>query len=405
MKRYWKLMILVPFIVLSIGTYYVSASGNNSSPLQFTKIQGDEKEMDPVVLTGQYQNEPFVIRNLDSEFLKKQSFWGWLDARYFYNTELDELAKENRAFMRGKKSYSSFYVDDQVIGYADVKFTQQSSRERNDFRLAVSMYDRIQKTSRSFELNLPDSTLYYTGVEDVQVEGQTMKVMARNTKWSSGNGSSNFNDTDIHLYTVDLHKMSLIKDEILMSMADDDHQRVDISSVNERDPIGKNSFAVFRKLVSVKSSKEPSGDYTLDHGEFISYDYASGKLTTLQNDSVKQILANIENGNVIYSQGDGELNMMSETKPEQPHVVIYDLKEDRVKKELIVPAQTFQPKQSYSNIARITDNRLYMIVDRSGAVGLKILDMDSGTIVYEGVLKKADGSRPNNIMIDNILVQ
>lgn len=405
MKRYWKLIILVPFIVLSIGTYYVTAAGSDAPSIQFIRLQGDEREVDSVVISGQYKNEQMLIRKQGSEYVSKQSFWKWLDTNVFYHPLLDQLAQDNRSFMRGKRNYSGFYVDDQRLFYADIKFDQVDNGGRLNFRISISESNKSQQTSSSFDIQIPDSSLYFVALEDVQVEGRVMKTLVANTQREEANSGRSM--ADFHLYTIDLDKKSLVKDDILMSGSLENGQLVEIGMVSERNFIGKNSYAVFHKIYSTPN-KEIPGEYVRERREFIAYEYATGKLIPVQSEGIEQMVKGDSQQGLIFTQGNGMLYLLSDPGQSQPHVIIYDLQQNRISKDLVVPEKTLQPNQSFMGLTRITDSRLYMVVNsnRISAAGvLKILDMDTGKIVYEGAIESANKTQIRNFSFNDIRVE
>jgi hypothetical protein len=186
MKRYWKIAVLVPFILLSIGTYYINAANSLSFPDYYLKLQaGDEKEAAGVSLQGNYANQSLTIRSEGSEYGNDDSYWSALTSYNIKIPEIEKLRKQYRNFMRGKTDWGSFYDDDKALGYAkiDSKFNQAIAKY--DYVFNISVYNKELKRSSSFKLTVPDGNKYQEiRVTDVQIVGRTLNLITMNIKES-----------------------------------------------------------------------------------------------------------------------------------------------------------------------------------------------------------------------------
>ena len=83
MKRYWKTLVIVLAVLLSIGSFYIRNAVSASSLPQFTfaKESGDEREIMPIVLEGSFDRsghfgsaESLHISNNKIQYSSEQSF-------------------------------------------------------------------------------------------------------------------------------------------------------------------------------------------------------------------------------------------------------------------------------------------------------------------------------------------
>jgi hypothetical protein len=407
MKRYWKLAVLVPFIILCIGTYYVEASGGNGPEYYLKLLAGNEKEASQVSLQANYRNEELFINPEGSEYRKEQSFWESLSPNY-YSKELEKLVKVNRQFMRGKTDLNGFYEDDQFIGYVDIR-SLGLVKDRFNAPFTVSLYDKKRKGSSSFEVSLPKVNIYnFINLHDVQIDGQTMKLVTINFKKSESNAGYNMYP-EVHLYTLDLDKKNIVEDQVIFSEAPlDENNRVNIMGVDETDPLKQSRYAVFQTIHSKKvKAKESSEAYVPDHRELFVYDLKSGKPVTIQDELINEILKGTDEQDISHS-GD-ELYLTSWTDQKGAHVIRYSLAENKVEKDLTIAFNQHQSVAGKVSISRIANNRLYMLVNmrkgESTVPTVVIAELDTGGIVYQGEVSRKDNKELSNLMIDNIIIK
>jgi hypothetical protein len=406
MKRYWKLAVLVPFIVLCIGTYYVEASGGNDPEYYLKLLGGNEKEASQVSLQANYRNEELFINSVGSEYRNEQSFWDSLSPNYYVSKELDKLAKENRPFMRGKTDLNAFYEDDQIIGYVNIGSQLRLVKDRSNAPFTVSLYDKKRKGSSSFEVKLPKANIYnFISLHDVQIDGQTMKLVTFNYKKSESSPANNMY-SEVHLYTLDLDKKNIVEDQVIFSEAPlDQNNRVNIMGVYETDLIKQSRYVVFPTIHSKKEkTKESSEAYVPDHRDLFVYDLKSGKQVTVQGEPINEFLKGTAELDISHSGDD--LFLTSWMDPKGPHFIHYSLAENKVKKDLTIAFNDIRPDAGKVNISRIANNRLYMLVNmrmgESTVPTVVIAELDTGGIVYQGEVSRMDNKELSNLMIGNI---
>lgn len=402
MKRYWKLAVLVPFIVLSIGIYYAEASAGNNPEYVLKFQQGDEKEAEPITLEAMYRNNPVSIDSEGSKYRNKPFFWESWGPSYIDNMKLEKLVKEHPQFMRGKINANAFYEDDQIIGYGDIKSKFTSEEGQSDIRFAVSIYDKLRKNSSSFEVKVPEESLYnLISLNEIRIEGQAMKLMTLNFKRNESNPTQ-YTNPSIHLYTLDLDKKNVTEDRIIFSAeSSDDSIQAHVMRVNREDstkPSGYNAFLIDynKKATATKSS----GDYVWDHRELFIYDTENGKAETIRSKTINELLANGNNQDITQSGDDLFLTFL--TNPKGPRVIRYNLAEKKVTNDLTIALKDFTPESGKMNFSEISNNRLYLLYTRYGRSAVPtvaIAELDSGKIVYTGTVSRKDNKELDNLMI------
>ncbi|MEX2460496.1 MAG: hypothetical protein WD469_04235 [Paenibacillaceae bacterium] len=409
MKRYWKIAVLVPFIILCIGTYYIEASGS-VYPDFYLKLQsGNEKEASLVSLHAMYRNQPFTFNSEGSIYQNEQSFWESLEPKYYDAKELQKLQKEHRQFMRNKTEWNSFYEDDQVIGYVNIHTQNSSAEETSDSSFEVSVYNKKRNESSSFKVKLPQEKGNYSmGITDVQIVGQTMKLVTSNYKYNkyyrvnTGNNSI----TEIHLYTLDLDKENITGDQMILSDASlDENIRIDILDVRDFKPTLQNHYAVFQVAYSKKRvSEDAFTKYDRTNREFFVYDLQSNQQITIQAEPISELLKG--NNELSFNYNGDEFYLTVWLEQMGVRIIRFNLTKNKIMNDLIVESKQFQTDINSVSNMRIANERLYMRVSsKRGDPGLAIADLNTGGVVYQGVISRKDNKELRNLLIDDINIE
>ncbi|MGB2993820.1 MAG: hypothetical protein WBB47_14400, partial [Paenisporosarcina sp.] len=143
MKKYWKFTSIIAVIVLSIGTFYVNSAMSATQYPEFVinKKSGNAEEIKSLVLEGgyhegssmNYTNNHLEITSDGSEYRNGSSLLDLVIGRPA--PMIQELQDEYRNFMRGKENLDSFFENNKLLAYADVKYKIGSSTSR-DFKFA-----------------------------------------------------------------------------------------------------------------------------------------------------------------------------------------------------------------------------------------------------------------------------
>jgi hypothetical protein len=404
MKRYWKIAVLVPFIILCVSTYYIEASGD-IYPDYYLKLQsGNEQEASLVSLQGNYRNQPFSFNSEGSNYQNDQSFWESINIRYYNIEELQKLQKEHREFMRNKTDQNAFYEDDLVIGYVKINFQYSTSEETSDSSFEVSIFDKKRNESSSFKVKLPQEKGYPSiGVMDVQIVGKTMKLVTSNYKNYTGNNSVN----EIHLYTLDLDKENVTGNQIFLSNASvDENIRIDILGVRDLKPTLQNHYAIFQVAYSKRRVTEDGSTNAYDRisRELFVYDLQSNKPVTIQAEPISELLKG--NNELAVSYDGDELYLTIGLEQKGGRAIRFSLSENKIKNDLLVDIKKFKSNVERVGSMRIANDRLYMQVSsKQGGPGLAIADLNTGEIVYQGVIARKDNKELRNLLIENIIIK
>jgi hypothetical protein len=413
MKRYWKIALLVPFIVLCIGTYYINAA-SLSYPDYYLKLQaGDEKEAAGISLQANYTNQSLIIRSEGSEYGSEESFWSSLTSNYVRIPEIEKLQKEHRQFMRGKEDQGSFYEDDKVLGYVEIDSKFNPKIAEYDYRFIVSVYDKEQKRSVSFKLAVPQGNDYQSiRVIDVQIVGQTINLITTNNKENRKDTKVAYGTfTEFHQYKLDLDKKIMAADQVIISgdSADVDDP-IQIRNIPETETFTKsNPYTVFQiDHLKIVQRKGVSGIVETDHQELVYYDLQSSKLVPIQNELIKDLMKKINQINFSYSQDKLILTYLND--PSAVKIIRYSLTEKKIESELTIDTKHSLADGEMLTFAKSANNRLYLrgnlkYDDLKSVPAMVIADLDTGKILYEGYISRKDNKPISNLMIGNIFIQ
>jgi hypothetical protein len=413
MKRYWKIALLVPFIVLCIGTYYINAA-SLSYPDYYLKLQaGDEKEAAGISLQANYTNQSLIIRSEGSEYGSEESFWSSLTSNYVRIPEIEKLQKEHRQFMRGKEDQGSFYEDDKVLGYVEIDSKFNPKIAEYDYRFIVSVYDKEQKRSVSFKLAVPQGNDYQSiRVIDVQIVGQTINLITTNNIENRKDTKVAYGTfTEFHQYKLDLDKKIMAADQVIISgdSADVDDP-IQIRNIPETETFTKsNPYTVFQiDHLKIVQRKGVSGIVETDHQELVYYDLQSSKLVPIQNELIKDLMKKINQINFSYYQDKLILTYLND--PSAVKIIRYSLTEKKIESELTIDTKHSLTDGEMLTFAKSANNRLYiegsLKYDNVGNVpAIMVADLDTGRILYEGYISRKDNKAISNLMIGNIFIE
>lgn len=409
MKHYVKLAVLIPLIIVCIGVYYVAGANSAYPEFELRGQKGNDKEALPVSLYGNNRNEAFIIDAQGSHFQSEQSFWKSLDFNYHYNPEMQKLAKEHRDFMRGKRNLLAVYEDEKIIGYADIeeRKIEASGVPQLAFDFDISVYDKQKRSSSSFKVNVPQKGMYDSiSPYDVQIEGQTMKMVAKIRKSADISADRNSSSIEeLHLYTFDLGGKKVVEDQTLISGASaGEDTQVRIRTVYESETTQKGRYAVIDIQYSKKNAKK---ELTMDKRDIVYCDVWSGQMSVMREPIVNELVDN-EAEFAVRHTGD-ELYLTSWLDPKRPRVVRYNLVENKVKADVAIKLDHIKSDEQSANHSKIANNRLYTLISQNrGNVDnptLIIADLNTGNIVYEGILSRKDNKPLEDLMIYDLYVQ
>ncbi|MER2181534.1 MAG: hypothetical protein ABS899_05695, partial [Desemzia incerta] len=230
MKKYWKLITLIVFSVISISTFYlVTVSAENSYPQYSIETRsGDEAVIKDLVLAASTFDENsdygdmFQIRAEGTIGNKDVPFAEQLDMIYQHDLSTQKLYRNNRAFFRDKAwDMFQYYEDKDSIIYANNLFTLVEDYDESHEKLEVAVLNKKTEQETTFEVKVPDYENYDSFyVEDVQKSGNILHVFT--TNYIEGETELYQPITELHVYKIDLDSQKIVEDLILAPSSDDD---------------------------------------------------------------------------------------------------------------------------------------------------------------------------------------
>jgi hypothetical protein len=412
MKRFWKIALMVPFIMLSIGTYYINAANIKYLDYYLKFYAGDEKEASRVAIQANYTDQSLTIRSAGSEYHDKRSLWKLPFSSQNYMPKIEKLQKEYRHFMRGKYYPEYVVEDDKTLGYVDIDSNFDISKGYNDYRVRASIYNKKSKSSFSFETDVPQNRTFSSiRLIDMQMVGDFITLVTMNTK-NNGNLKSAVTLTEIHLYKLDWNKKNITADQVILTGdSGNPDDSIEIRSVNETAPFNSNGYLVFQIIHSKKVSSEvASGFSATGNQELVYYDLQRNKLVTIQDEPINTLLKKTNELGITYAKDELVLTHLKD--PNGTRVILYSLVENKIKSDLTIDTKHFQAEGKWEGLtsALTVNNRLYMRGNlKHGtletAPSLVIADLDTGKILYEGYISRKDNKAILNLLTEDILVQ
>src|SRR5690625_4729725 len=154
MKKYWILIVISVVMVATIGTFYMQSvmAGNNKPVFTIEKINGDEKEIESLLLSGFYDDglnylgEDLEISLEGIKYFEDRSFFERIKEDYG-SERIKQLQKEYRHFMRGKNySLNSYFENEDYLAYADVSY-RNPYEISGELQFSVAVLDKQKNRS------------------------------------------------------------------------------------------------------------------------------------------------------------------------------------------------------------------------------------------------------------------
>ncbi|KRE45625.1 hypothetical protein [Paenibacillus sp. Soil724D2] len=408
MKRYWILALLIPFTALSISMYYVTAAEDVKPDYYLKTLGGEEKEALPMTVQARYENERVDIQTNGSSYpSEQQSYMKRLDSSFYYLEELGGLLEEHRSFLRGKRNVNAFFEDEKGIAYVGFETEFDLDKIQSDL-LDISFYQKGTKKSESFQVKVQKNKDEYVSILDVQVKERTMKLMI--SQYQQSGKYSTPNNSEYYMYTLDLDKKSIVEKKLVAAVTTQDKSiRTIITNIWSSGLIKPSNYAIFdRTSYQLNGTKEDTAEaknQVIVNRDILVYDIWNGQMTTIQSDPVHDMLmkGNPENLSIRYIGDDLFLTLLSEFS--ESRVLQYQLVENKLKHDVKLTLQDWQTEWGRAHNTQIANNRLYMLALGRKDPGVVIADLDTGKIVYQGVIERKDELGSNRLSFENISVR
>ncbi|RFU71510.1 hypothetical protein D0469_01340 [Peribacillus saganii] len=404
MKRYWKTIVITLAVLLGIGTFYIRNAVSASSLPQFTfvKESGDDSEIMPIVLAGSFDrsghfgsSEGLQIVDNEIQYSSEQSLIEQFTEGYRGEYGLIDLQEKYRSFMRGKWGSASFYEDKDFLLYATIK--EEGSSEKKDFSFSISLLDKENEERTDIKIEIPmKRSIIYMGEVDVQMVGRMLKVVAEHAPYTN----SDFEDKEVHVYTIDLSSKKIIADDLIFYSENAGESFINYQRLAQNNIRNPNKYIVYEKY-SVQEGTDSYGNKTMEKraSELIAYNLETGKQQTIQtgrlNNPDYSGYESFYNDSAIY---------VIERNAEKLKIETYDIHRKKLMKTFEFPV--LSSKNTEDTKVIIKNSRIYLYsADESyprqtkqPPAQLIIADLMTGKTVYKGKLVAKKGTEMEGIL-------
>ncbi|MFJ7640035.1 hypothetical protein ACQKIC_02200 [Peribacillus sp. NPDC046944] len=383
MKRYISSILIVVVMILSIGTYYaqVTSYASNLPKLTFKTIEGDETELESVLVSGMYEegssNESFRLESNQLKYEKERSYYENLLG--YYDPNYNRLVKEYRSFMRGKAFIETYYEDQDNLTIVTMNGDDKNGKYSLNF--IIDSLAKKNKEEKSFEIDVPEQAKYENIiVRDVQFVQSKLQILTQNDV-----KTDNEKDTDeIHLYTIDLAGKKVVADETLLSETFDSSNEGHFAMPSKVDR-GMANHVFLLALVKGRYSEEGGFTEKKRESSLYAYHYDTKKLEKIKIPNEKDIT--FESVESDFSV-DGETLYVTGWEEGMMHILTFDIDKQKVINDY---------KPGSVDFTEIKDGRIFAIT----ADELLIVDAKTGKTLYRGKLVKDshDQKKDKNYLI------
>ncbi|SFS84752.1 hypothetical protein [Paenibacillus sp. BC26] len=389
MKRYWFSILLVVFILASIGTYYVNAATRSYPDFKLLTVSGDDNEAKSLVLEGTTKGYgSLIVSSNGSKYHQEESYFEQLSIakRYSYNQEMVQLFKEHHGFMRAKRSSNSFFQDEKTLAY--VSFNNGYVDRNSKFN--VSTLDLKTNDERNFVAAVPNHEQYnWAYVMDVQLDGEKLYVFTINYRMNKVNEQS-FGEQEIHKYTVDLTAKSIAEDEILFADKKLDNGQFVRYTLESSTPYNApNDMLVFRQQTEKHVKDKDGNDVTQStKSELFTLNWKTGETTAVPaiDPSISDYWVNATSDSII----------LIFKKEKSALVKRYDLK-TRELKEFTIPAQAVSSSM-------VNGDRLYLMSKEANEFDVVIADLKQSKVVYTGKIDINEQGEKRSALLKDLVI-
>lgn len=390
MKRYWKMIVFCVAVIIVIGTFYIRSGVVAKAPIELNieKVSGNEKELQDVILYGDYVVGNFYhsLEITDGEKVepRTQTFLEEV-VNPTYSPVIQKLVKNHKGFMRGKDfSPNYFFEDDHRVAYASLR-GEDLYGQSPDFTFEIAVKDKSTNEITAFEVEAPKTSNHgWLNVENVQLVGNELKVITSN--------HGNNNGSDMSLYTFNISEKKMVDKESFLTMPEIENSWVDITLLNEQYySIQPQKYL----LVRMEAYEEPE---ILEDGqeipratsETIIYDTTNSQVKKWEvPDEIAESLrsAYVEDSTVF-------LPNLTENEIE---VNQYDIETEKWKEKQIFHINHAKDSD-YSPYIQLMDGKIYIIGWNNDTYPVLIGDLGTGEILYEGKIefKNQQDEQKNN---------
>lgn len=268
MKRYWKILFLSVFIVVTFGVLYIHhAIAEEELPeFELVTVSGDEQIAENFVIYGDYQVdpiwEPFQLSNEGIAYLRDFSYSERLRG-IFIDPTINRLIEEDREFMRAKdRGIELFFENEEMVVYVGPYVPSD-----NNFEFDVDILDKASGERQTFSVEIPErESIDYLYVEEVQLLDGTLHVVTHNFSPDV---------QDVHVYEIDIKDGKIMNHQSIAEAKMDDY----VVNLNSYYDHTEQAYWVM-SIDEVEWDDE--GYYEILSSETIAYHLESGEKHTIE---------------------------------------------------------------------------------------------------------------------------
>ncbi|MER2295105.1 MAG: hypothetical protein ABS913_07270 [Desemzia incerta] len=419
MKKYWKLITLIVFSVISISTFYlVTVSAENSYPQYSIETRsGDEAVIEDLVLAVSTFDENsdygdmFQIRAEGTIGNKDVPFTQQLDMTHQHDFSVQKLYREHRGFFREKTwNMFQYHEDEDFITYANNFYTVVDDYEEIHDKLEIAVLDKKTEEETNFEVEVPDYENYDSFyVEDVQKSGNILHVFTIN--YIAGETELYQPISELHVYKIDLDSQKMVEDLIMAPPSSDDDTDytsyiVNIGSTNNE--MTPEPYIIISSNPTVQPENTESGvEINPEDITMMAYNVETSEVTELAvpnefkgwSESMYPLVTNVQDEYIYYTtlkENGFEMNRFNIEENTMEQAQLIELPSEVMENFLTNPEGYATP------LVSIKGNQICYVStlkDKAGHdVGIVVADLESGQVLYDGTIK--DSEKMNDVFKD-----
>ncbi|MFC0015574.1 MULTISPECIES: hypothetical protein [Allobacillus] len=388
MKKYIKTVVLIGFVVLSIGTYYVyTALASSENPeLSVETVSGDETLLEPITLLGVHSKESMYNRfKLDQKGSTYESDLNLIDQiDGTFQVTKQRLEHDYRSFMRGKDFYSGhIYEDAEQLVIVESNFNRTYE---NDISLTASWLDKNTEKSSSIDVDFPGNNYSFANIMDVQMNDNVIQVFANmhvNTR--------NDNYTEIHLMEINADTEELIGQKVLLSGDEESDENSSVNFTTLRGSVewAPNEYIVIRK--QAYQFDEATHTEQITNENLYAYD--------VKNKQMKELDMPEDFTTRHVDSFDGSTLYYYDELAEGLRINSYQIEEGSFSEDLLIDVDSisFYPSLTHQG-------NLYLVTNTDKEMYLQIFDLSDGQSLYKGKINATENEDLEDVHIEEIVL-
>lgn len=422
MKKYGKMIILILFSGIIIGSFYIKAATAENLGSEYTieTHSGDEKYIEELTLFGGSNNEntfhwEYVEIGLNQTKTSTDLSYGeQLDGLLALVPEMQKMYQEQRGFMRDKDHISSnYYEDENTLTYAEMH-GEEYSGPINQIRIAV--LDKATNQEEEYIVDIPqsdkDGYAYkdgYTYIEDIQKNNDEWILFIQN--YLEVGFDQPVPVSEMNAYHIDLETKSVVKVQKIQSAAEKApgaplYSTNLLNHLTSKNDLLPERFLVFSSYPTPKLEGQTSG---VEETSLLAYDMDSNEIKELAVPNELKQLASYP-GIAIHES----LVYFTQPTEEGFEVSLFNLETNRVEKNHHIRVSSemieyfIEQRGADGFLNHIDGNKIYYVSSNNytpgQAVAIVVADLTTGQVLYEGTVEETSNNNETTLSISDITV-